>query len=263
MRLCVCRMRMCVRLRRRRQVRLYTLNMAVDLPSAELLKLQADWLSDARARLLRNAEIGRRKSILDLGTGHGFVIPELKRRSSGLVIGMDRSLFPLSSFIADTPVVCGNARQLPFRNRTIDLVFGQNVLLWTGYIRDVIREVSRILTLQGSWVLLEPDYGGLMEYPHDFETREIWIQALTRAGADPVIGRKLPALLAEAGFMVRVEMLPHLLLPHPARFDFLQELPLTDDEKRILNEIRNESSELNPSYQVAHLPYFLIIADHY
>ena len=58
------------------------------------------------------------------------------------------------------------------------------------------------------------------------------------------------------------ELLPRLALPQRERFDFLEELPLTPQEKQILREIREISQEINPAQQVAHLPYFLIIADH-
>jgi SAM-dependent methyltransferase len=235
--------------------------MDPSLPSAELLKLQAGWLAEARMRVLRNAEIGRRTSVLDLGAGHGLISAELKRRCSGNVIAMDLSLQALSSFFADVPVVCADAAQLPFPNRAFDLVFSQNLLLWTGRLEQVLREVARITQANGTWVLFEPDYGGMMEYPHELETRDIWIHALNRAGADPVIGRKLPAMLAAAGWMVRVELLPRLEMPRAARFDFLEELPLTEEERRAVAEIRDLSEDIKPSQQVAHLPYFIVIAD--
>jgi len=135
-------------------------------------------------------------------------------------------------------------------------------MLWVKPVREVALEVSRVLTRSGTWILLEPDYGGLMEYPHELETRDLWIQVLHRVGADPVIGRKLPPLLSSLGFMVRVELLPRLAMPHSSRFDFLEELPLTAQEKKTLQEMRAIADEINPAQQVAHLPYFLIIADH-
>ena len=235
--------------------------MDASLPSADLLKLQSDWLADARSRILRNAEIAKRKRVLDLGAGYGLVIRELKRRCAGNVFALDRSLQALSSFVADVPVVCADAARLPFLNHTLDLVFSQNVLLWTKRTTEIIREVLRVLMPNGTWVLLEPDYGGLMEYPPELETVDIWLSALHRAGADPFVGRKLPTLLSAAGFMVRVELLPRLFSPRRERFDFLAELSLTQEEKKTLDEIKGISQEINPAQQIAHLPYFLIIAD--
>lgn len=231
------------------------------LPSLDLLKMQAAWLAEARMRIVLNAEIGRRKRVLDLGAGYGLVSTELKKRCEGAVVALDLSLQALSSFFADVPVVCADAAHLPFSNRSFDFVFSQNVLMWTGRVEQVLREVARILQPNGTWVLFEPDYGGMMEYPHEVETRDLWIQALHRVGADPIIGRKLPAMLAAAGWMVRVELLPKLMSAHTSRFDFLLELPLTDGEKTAVAEIRSLSEEISPGHQVAHLPYFLIIAD--
>ena len=231
------------------------------LPAADLLKMQADWLADARARLLRNAEIGKRNRVLDLGCGYGLVIPELKRRSNGNVIGLDRSLYALSSFVADVPVICADAAKLPFSTHSYDLVFSQNVLLWAGRLNEVIREVMRVLQRNGTWVLFEPDYGGMMEYPSELQTVDLWVRALHRAGADPYVGRKLPAMLSAAGFMVRVELIPRLFFPQAARFDFLEELPLSPEEREQLSHMKDLAQEILPSQQVAHLPYFLIIAD--
>ncbi len=46
---------------------------------------------------------------------------------------------------------------------------------------------------------IEPDYGGMIEYPPEIAAKDIWINALTRAGADPFMGRKLPGMLRCAG----------------------------------------------------------------
>jgi SAM-dependent methyltransferase len=235
--------------------------MEPSLPSADLLKLQSDWLADARSRLLRNAEIAKRKRVLDLGSGYGFVIPELRRRCSGRIVGLDRSLQALSTYIANIPVVCAEAARLPFLNYTFDLIFSQNVMLWAKRTTEVVREVHRVLSHDGSWVMLEPDFGGLIEYPPEVETVDLWLTALHRAGADPFIGRKLPPMLNAAGYMVRVELLPRLFSSRSERFDFLEGLPLTEEEAKILGDIKTISDEINPAQQVAHLPYFLIIAD--
>ncbi len=53
------------------------------LPEAGLLRMQAGWLAPARAQLLRQVGVGRRREVLDLGTGYGAVVPELVRRSRG------------------------------------------------------------------------------------------------------------------------------------------------------------------------------------
>ena len=231
--------------------------MNPSLPSQRLLQVQAEWLSDARARMLRLAEIARRKRVLDLGAGFGAITDELRRRTSGVVIALDRSKEAFTSI--EKPAVCGDANQLPFHNASFDLVFSQNVLLWIQAPEFVVEQVNRILISGGVWVLFEPDYGGMIEYP--LETSKIWIDALTRAGGDPYIGRRMPSLLEQIGFRIRIELLPHLLPPSTERFDFLEELPLTEEERSKISAVRTHSQSSFGEQQISHLPYFLIIAE--
>jgi SAM-dependent methyltransferase len=244
-------MRVRVRLCRRRTVN-------PSLPSRQLLQLQSDWLADARSRMFRLAEIGQKKAVLDLGAGYGIVTQELRRRTSGKVVALDRSLEVLRA--TPTYAICADASHPPFRSQTFDLVFTQNVLLWIRPIGRLIENIRKILISSGVWVLFEPDYGGMMEYPTEIETASIWIEALTRAGADPFVGRKLPSLLSCAGFKVRCELLQQPGTPNPERFKFLSELSLTAEEQRKLHCAKAYSEKLLPSQQIAHLPYFMIIA---
>jgi SAM-dependent methyltransferase len=196
--------------------------------------------------------------VLDLGCGYGIVTEELRRRTSGTTVGLDRSLQALTGLPF---AVCGNAAKLPFQNQTFDLIFSQNVLLWIRSKEDVIKEAYRVLKKHGLWVMLEPDYGAMIEYPREVESAWIWIDALKRSGADPRIGRKLPLLLRAEDFSVRTEFLPRLENPSIVRFDFLSELELTKEEERQLQRIQRLSQTLSPADYVCHLPYFLIIAE--
>jgi hypothetical protein len=75
-------------------------------------------------------------------------------------------------------------------------------------------------------------------------------------------GRKLPPLLAEQGFNIRVNLLDELQPPAAARFDFLQTLPLTADEETQVTAAAQQSARLTrPWEQIAHLPFFLITAE--
>jgi SAM-dependent methyltransferase len=228
------------------------------LPSRELLQAQADWLADARSRIFRLAEVAQKKSILDLGSGHGIITNELQRRTSGRVFALDRSIDAIRTTVN---AVCADALNLPFRHGTLDLVFSQNVLLWIKFPERVIEGVRRILSQYGLWILFEPDYGGMIEYPKEIETAPIWVDVLASSGADPFIGRKLPALLNTAKFKVRCELLQQPGIPHPERFQFLAELPLTGVQRNRLEAARTHSKRVPISEQIAHLPYFVIIAE--
>lgn len=235
--------------------------LAFSLPSRALLEHQSDWLSPARARLLRRVQIARRGPILDLACGYGAVTGELLRRGGGAVVALDRCLPALGEAASAAPgatFVCADARRLPLADASIQLVFSQFALLWLD-APVVVREIHRVLQHGGVWTALEPDFGGLIEHPPEIATRDLWLRAVARAGGDPHIGRKLPGLLSEVGFDVRVDLLERLTPPSPDRFVLLRGLPLEDDETRRLGQIERLDRSIAGS-QIAHLPVFLITA---
>ncbi len=232
------------------------------LPSASLLSQQAAWLAAARARVLRRIAVARRDRVLDLGAGYGAVTPELMRRSRGAVVALERELSALrEGTFGGAARVTGDALRLPFRAGAFDLVFSQFTLLWLTPLPDVLHEVRRVLRPTGVLVALEPVYSGLIEFPPQIATRDLWLAALPRAGADPNIGIHLPPLLADLGFQVRVDLLETLSPPVPERFAFLAQLPLTPEERRILSACQLAAQRLTrPWSQIAHLPLCVITA---
>ncbi|MBN2003115.1 MAG: methyltransferase domain-containing protein [Anaerolineae bacterium] len=235
------------------------------LPAADLLEQQARWLAPARARLLRQVAVARRRRVLDLGAGYGAVTAELTRRAGGLVIALDRAVAALrangAGFFAGAGRVGGEAARLPFETGAFDLVFTQLTLLWTQPVEPVLDEVWRVLAPGGALVALEPDYGGMIEHPPEIAARDLWCAALARVGADPLIGRRLPGLLAARGFAVSVALFDTLAEPALTRFDFLRDLPLTDEEAAALQRVEQIARQSgNQGRQVAHLPFFLITA---
>ena len=232
------------------------------LPSADLLRQQAAWLAPARARLLRRVEIARRRRVLDLACGHGAVTGELVRRSVGPVLAVDRDLRALAGqreAFRQATRLCADATRLPLADRSFDLVFCQFAMLWLD-AAGVVGEVRRVLEPGGVLVALEPDYGGMIESPPQIATQELWLSALARTGADPEIGRKLPGLLAAAGFGVRVDLLDRLTPPSSARFDYLRCLPLNERERHALEKIEAADRACRPGDRVVHLPVFLLTA---
>ncbi|MBL8092715.1 MAG: methyltransferase domain-containing protein [Anaerolineales bacterium] len=218
------------------------------LPAQHLLELQADWLAPARSRALRQAEIGRRRRVLDLGCGFGAVTEELQRRCGGIAVALDRD--PAAVRAAAGERLLGLAQSLPLATRSIDLLFAQFSFLWMPMA--AVAEAARVLSTDGVIVALEPDYDGLIEWPADAVTRELWLAALKRAGAEPLIGRQLPGRFAACGLRVEVELLNTLAPPVAERLDFLRELPLTDAERARLTDAAAAT--------VAHLPVFIVTA---
>jgi SAM-dependent methyltransferase len=243
-----------------------------NLPPLELLEQQAAWLAPARSRLLRKVDIARRRRVLDLACGPGTVTEELVRRSGGKVVALDCSQNALNSgkerFAGSTPLLA-HAEKLPLADGSMDLVFCQFALLWLD-AAAAIREIGRILVPGGVLAAIEPDYGGLIEHPPEIAVRDLWIAGLKRAGADPFVGRKLPGLLAAAGFEVRVDLSDQLQPPSPLRFELLRGLPLSEEERAVLDRAERADAALGrpvwaavalPTRSVAHLPMFFVSAE--
>lgn len=236
------------------------------LPEAELLQQQAAWLAAARGRLLRGAGIAHRRRILDLGAGYGAVTGELLRRGGGMVVALDREVAALGQ-IAEGHCVGGDAVRLPFANESFDLVFCQCVLMWVGDVATArsgiglaVAEIHRILQPGGVLIAIEPDYGGMIEYPPDIVTRDLWLAALKRVAAEPFMGRMLPGLLAKQGFQLQTRLLDEMAMASPTRLEFLRTLPLTDEETAVLSHIQLAAATLPLETQVAHLPFVLMTA---
>jgi SAM-dependent methyltransferase len=231
-------------------------------PSAELLKYQAEWLAPARSRLLRHISVAHRRRILDLGAGAGIVTGELVRRGRDLVVALDLNYQGLYEIEIKKGLskVAGDGSALPFSSASFDLAFCQCTLMWIQPLLPAVSSLWRVLEPGGVLVSLEPDYGGLIEYPRETTLRDIWLSALERSGADPFVGRRLPGMLRDAGFSVNVELLERLYPPSPLRFSFFEGMPLTEGERESVELARLAASQIPGSRQIAHLPYFLITA---
>ncbi|MCE5266270.1 MAG: class I SAM-dependent methyltransferase [Planctomycetaceae bacterium] len=234
-----------------------------DRPSLALLEQQSAWLAAARGRLLRRARIAARHHVLDLASGPGVVTEELLHRSGGSVVALDSdadAMAALAERLPEVTCICSPAENLPFADATFDLVYCQFAMMWLD-VEAAVREVRRILAPGGVFTAIEPDYGGMIEHPYEIASRDLWLAALSRGGADPCVGRRLPAILSAAGFEVRVDLLDQLMPPSPARFDLLGQLPLIADERASLERIRQIDASLSDASRVVHLPMFLIMGD--
>jgi len=232
-----------------------------DLPTTARSQQLAQWLAGPRSRALRRAAIGHRCHVLEVGAGHCVVTNELARRCRGRVTALDRRADVLAGCtVPEVSFVGGDAQQLPFADASFDLVFFQNTLLWLLDLEAAIAESWRVLQSGGVVVALEPDHGGMMEHP-DWGIRQLWISGLSQAGADPLVGRKLPGVCENAGFQVWVE-LAHI--PQPAQAEalkLLDDLPLTNQQCGIAQNVQNYLASAEGQWPIfLHVPYFLIVA---
>ena len=86
---------------------------------------------------------------LDVGTGTGRYLGVLKSAGARQVVGLDVSLAMLGRTTCEAPCVCADARRLPFRDASFDLVCSS---LMVGDVADLggwIREATRVLAPGG------------------------------------------------------------------------------------------------------------------
>jgi len=231
-----------------------------DLPGLEQSRELAEWLAGPRSRALQRAGIGRRRRLLEVGSGHGVVTPELKRRARGMVVSLDRDGEALrQGAVTDIPRVAGDCRQLPFADESFDLVFFQNVLLWAPELERVVAEAARMVEPGGALVAIEPDYGGMMEHPA-MGLRELWFAGLLAAGADPEVGRKLPGACEAAGLDTWVELSHLPSAAEPQAVLLLEDLPLTNQQHEEVRSLAEAVSERSGRWSpFVHVPYFLVV----
>ena len=118
-------------------------------------------------------------SLLDVGSGKGFMLHDLVQLISGIrVQGIDISEYAIANTIEDIKpfVKVGNAKKLPFPDKSFDLVLTSAVILHNApeiaeqMRREVVR-VSRHLTAHNEDILTHCRDG----LPH---VRDCWVVAL-------------------------------------------------------------------------------------
>jgi SAM-dependent methyltransferase len=175
---------------------------------------QARWTRTVRNQLYRRVNLLRAERVLDVGCGTGVITEEMAARCKGQVIGVD--IDPaMIAFAQDhggrAQYRVGDAHQLDFPDGHFDVVACHFLLMWLSDPALAVREMARV-TRPGGAVLAcaEPDYGGRIDYPEELPLARWQAQALRREGADPFVGRKLPALFAQAGLSADVGVIPSL-----------------------------------------------------
>jgi SAM-dependent methyltransferase len=165
---------------------------------------QARWTQQARSYLARQLKFAHAKRILDIGCGTGALFPDLQRATSARLVGLDIELTSLQFAQDHAPqaaLTCGDAFHLPFAHQAFDIVVCHFLLLWLPDPAQALAEMVRVIRPGGAvCILAEPDYGGRIDYPPQFEEiGRLQMHSLEEQGADPRIGRKLPSLLAQSG----------------------------------------------------------------
>jgi ubiquinone/menaquinone biosynthesis C-methylase UbiE len=176
-------------------------------------------LDDARAdKLLAPLAVAPGQTALDLGCGPGYVAAQLARLvgPSGRVHALDVN----ADFVARARAVAAQAgvaqrvevhhltgERFPLPDALCDRALAKNVLEYVPDALATLRELHRVLKPGGTLTAMDSDWAFVLIEPlAPDEVRELFAAAAP-AFKQPLIGRKLRALLRAAGFRdVRVDV---------------------------------------------------------
>src|SRR5215208_2983722 len=149
---------------------------------------QALWTRDLRNYLFAKAGLSDESRVLEVGCGTGAILLELPDHF--LLYGLDIDLAALGQCQIHAPAVSlvrGNALQLPYSNKTFDIIYCHFLLLWVGDPLQALLEMKRIAKA-GAHIMAfaEPDYTARLDEPPELAPLGHWqSESLKRQGADP------------------------------------------------------------------------------
>lgn len=166
---------------------------------------QASWTRQLREYLFQQLGITGQSNLLEIGCGTGAILRETAAISPACPIGIDNNFARLTTARKLQPsqdLATSDASALPFCSAQFDFVLSHYFWLWAKNPDEFMRSVWRVLKPGGKLVCLaEPDYAARIEHPAVFlllGKLQQW--ALHHQGAITSTGRKLPEMLANAGF---------------------------------------------------------------
>lgn len=167
---------------------------------------QARWTYAVRRSLYHRAGLAEARRVLEVGCGTGALTSELHSLTPALVFGLDANSQLLSlarQKDRESLFTRGDAHDLPYPDGFFDITYCHFFLLWVRDPGAVVSEMKRVTRPGGSVLFLaESDYAGRLDYPDDLSPLgDLLRDGLKMDGADPYIGRRLSALLAQAGLL--------------------------------------------------------------
>jgi SAM-dependent methyltransferase len=101
----------------------------------------------------------------------------------------------------------GSVYQLPLADRSVDAVFGHTILMQFRDLDPVLAEIKRVLKPGGLVGFREPDFGASLFHSETSALREVMSilgRSILHNDGNPDIGRRLPGILASAGFDILI-----------------------------------------------------------
>ena len=163
---------------------------------------QAQWTLDLRSYLFKQVGLNETNRVLEVGCGTGAILSEVPAHASLHGLDIDReAIGQCHVHVPSGSLVQGNARQLPYADKTFDIVYCHFLLLWVNDPLQALLEMKRVAKT-GAHILAfaEPDYTQRVDQPLELVPLGRWqAESLRRQGADPGLGARLADLFFRAG----------------------------------------------------------------
>jgi len=165
-------------------------------------------------------------AVLEVGSGLGLLAAEVAARVPlGSVVGLEYSVEQLAKTCVTLPNLRfeqGDAHHLPFPAAQFDIVYCRYLLEHVADPVKVLREMRRVLVAGGNIFVQENNILTNELWPECQRFDAVWrkfAELQARLGGDALIGKKLFALLRQAGFQnVTLSIAPELHAAGSATF---------------------------------------------
>lgn len=158
---------------------------------------------------LRRLSISEGESVLDIGSGPGFLATALAEATgpSGKVVGIDisRQMVDRAASMSTQPWLSyqvADATEVPFENETFDVVVSTQVAEYVPDIDAFCSEVFRVLKPNGRALILATDWDAVCWHSEHPERMERVLRAFAPHCADSRLPRTLAARLRKSGLVV-------------------------------------------------------------
>lgn len=197
---------------------------------------QARAVRGLEANLLRTAGLESTHDVLEVGSGPGFVTDLLAELvPQGSVHALEPSptlLAQIERNVAHKPakglfVHQGLGNAIPLPAQSVDFSYTRFVLQHVPQPQQVVADVFRVTRPGGRFCAVDSDDGLVLFHPEESRVSRLLADAQTAQaaqGGDRFVGRKLPSMLLQAGFVnvrSRVLTLTSTELPFPVLFNIL------------------------------------------